>query len=103
LLAALFWFKAWIMTQAQLNIRSTKAKNLATDLAKNQRRTVSQIVEIALEHYAREMPATKPREEKPANFWRDLNTSLYPTGNEQDVDLEAVINENRKPHDPIKL
>jgi hypothetical protein len=91
------------MTEAQLNIRSTKAKNLASNLAKQQRRTVSQIVELALEHYSSERPKLKVREHEASHFWKDLNKSLYPTGEEPDIDLEAVINEHRKTHDPIKL
>lgn len=91
------------MSEAQLNIRSTKAKNLASTLAKQQRRTVSQIVELALEHYSSELPKVKVRPDEASHFWKDLNKSLYPTGKESDIDLEAVINDHRKPHDPIKL
>lgn len=91
------------MSEAQLNIRSTKAKNLASDLAKQERRTVSKIVESALECYARDRRKTNVRQHEASNFWRDLNKSLYPTGKEPDIDLEAIINEHRKPHDPIKL
>jgi hypothetical protein len=91
------------MTEAQLNIRSTKAKNLANELAKEERRTVSKIVESALEHYAKEKPKAKVHQNEVGNFWRDLNKSLYPTGKEPDIDLEAIISEHRTPHDPIKL
>lgn len=91
------------MTEAQLNIRSTKAKKLASALAKQERRTVSKIVESALEHYAVEKPDIEVRQVKASSFWRDLNRSLYPTGHEPDIDLEAIIVEHRMPHEPIKL
>lgn len=91
------------MSEAQLNIRSTKAKNLASDLAKQERRTVSKIVESALEYYAKDRRKPNVRQHEASNFWRDLNKSLYPTGKEPDIDLEAIISEHRKPHDPIKL
>jgi hypothetical protein len=93
----------WGMSEAQLNIRSTKAKNLASTLARQQRRTVSQIVELALEHYSNELPKVKVHAQEASNFWKDLNKSLYPTGKEPDIDLEAVVNHRREPHDPIKL
>jgi hypothetical protein len=91
------------MPEAQLNIRSTKAKNLASALAKRQRRTVSQIVELALEHYSKEPPQSKARNQDTANFWTALNASLYPTGQEADIDLEAIINDHRKPHNPVEF
>jgi hypothetical protein len=91
------------MSEAQLNIRSTKAKNLASALAKQQRRTVSQIVELALEHYSSELPQAKVRQFDASNFWTELNKSLYPTGQEPDIDLETIINDHCKPHNPVKF
>jgi hypothetical protein len=91
------------MPEAQLNIRSTKAKNLASALAKRQRRTVSQIVELALERYSSALPQVKIHEQEASTFWKTLNASLYPTGREPDIDLEAILQEHRQPHKPIKL
>jgi hypothetical protein len=82
------------MPEPQLSIRSAKALNLAHLLAKKERRTVSQVVERALELYAHVEPA---REEAPdfyARISRDYGT---------DVDLDAVIREDRKPNSGIDL
>jgi hypothetical protein len=84
------------MAEAQLSVRSTRAKNLAHRLAKKERRTVSQVVERALEQYNRSAPETEA--ESASDFW-DRLTREYGT----DVDLEAIIREHRKPHKAIDL
>jgi hypothetical protein len=84
------------MPEPQLSIRSARARTLAYRLAKKERRTISQVVELALEAYAKTPPA-KPKESA-TEFWarvrRDHGT---------DVDLQALIDENRKPHHGIDL
>jgi hypothetical protein len=84
------------MAEQQLSIRSTRARNLAHMLAKKEQRTVSQIVERALDAYVKE-PAVEPKESA-AEFWervrRDHGT---------DIDLQAIIDENRKPQRPIEF
>jgi hypothetical protein len=92
------------MTEAQLNIRSTKASTLARKLAKQQRRTVSQVVELALEQFAKSSrPSKLVNEESASDFWDRIHRTLYPTGNEPDIDLEAIILENRQFQRPVDL
>jgi hypothetical protein len=64
---------------------------------------VTQIVELALERLSTELPKVKSEKPDAANFWRKLNKSLYPTGREPDIDLEAIVAEHRKPHEPLKF
>jgi hypothetical protein len=91
------------MPEQQLSIRSTKARNLAHRLAKSHRRTVSQVVEIALEQFAESnQPSRAPKQESSEDFWsRIARMSREAEG--PDVDLMTIINEHRKPHSPIKL
>jgi hypothetical protein len=84
------------MAEAQLSVRSTRAKKLAHRLAKKERRTVSQVVERALEQYSSNLPEADT--ESASDFW-DRITRDYGT----DVDLEAIIREHRKPHKAIEL
>ncbi len=92
------------MIEAQLNIRSTKAKKLAGQLAKQQRRTVTQVVELALEHFVNHPPLAAPSAEKVTteSFWHSI-ARMSRESDGPDVDLEAIIAENRVAHDPIKL
>jgi hypothetical protein len=93
------------MIEAQLNIRSTKAKTLASKLARQQRRTVSQIVEMALEQYAQTSPTTEvssAENGKEESFWRRI-ARMSRDSDGPDIDLEAIINEHRVPHKPIEL
>ncbi|MFT5450276.1 MAG: hypothetical protein ACI9DC_005482 [Gammaproteobacteria bacterium] len=55
------------MPQPQLSVRS--ARELAHSLAKRERRTVSEIVERALEEYAAHQTGRSPA----AEFYRELN------------------------------
>jgi hypothetical protein len=91
------------MPEKQLSIRSTKARNLAHKLAKSHRRTVSQVVEIALEQFAETSAAPRSaNQESSEDFWsRIARMSREAEG--PDVDLMTIINEHRKPHNPIKL
>jgi hypothetical protein len=82
------------MPEPQLSIRSAKALNLAHLLAKQERRTVSQVVERALELYAHVEPAREPAPDFYARISREYAT---------DVDLEALIKEDRKPNTGIDL
>lgn len=93
------------MAEEQLSIRSTKARDMAHRLAKKQRRTVSQIVELALEQYAKSTPqdpSPQIQKESAAAFWgRIAKMSRDDAG--PDIDLEAIIDEHRKPHRPVEL
>ena len=94
------------MAEEQLSIRSTKARALAHKLARKQRRTVSQIVELALEKMAESTaPPKQPqhREESPEEFWSRIHKSIYPTGNETDIDLDKIIQDNRHPPRSVDL
>ena len=86
------------MAQPQLSVRSARARDLAHMLAKRERRTVAQVVEKALEAYASEQP--KERESAKAFLERLLERDPADT---QDIDLEAIIDEHRKPHHGIDL
>jgi hypothetical protein len=84
------------MPEPQLSIRSARARSLAHKLAKKERRTVSQVVERALEIYARaQSPAPK---ETAAHFWGRLGRDF---GAEHDLD--TILQEHRKPHAGPKL
>ena len=84
------------MAEPQLSVRSARARALAHRLAKKERRSVSQVVERALEFYAK--IAAPAQKEMAGAFW-DRMTRDYAT----DIDLEAIIAEHRKPHKGIDL
>jgi hypothetical protein len=86
------------MPAPQLSVRSARARDLAHMLAKRERRTVAQVVELALEAYARPEPE---RRLSGAEFVaklleRDPDDTV-------DIDLEAVIDGHRQPHRGIDL
>jgi Rv0623-like transcription factor len=82
------------MAEPQLSVRSARARDLAHKLAHQERRTVAQVVERALELYDRH----ENKRESMADFLERLRKMAGP-----DVDLEAVIQAGRKPHDGIDL
>lgn len=82
------------MTKPQLSIRSAKARDLAHRLARRERRTVAAIVERALEEYESHHSGQIPARE----FYRALQQQCS-----TDVDLESVLEENRRPHEGIEL
>jgi hypothetical protein len=84
------------MPEPQLSIRSARARTLAHRLAKKEHRTVSQVVELALEAYAK-TPAAKPKETA-TEFWDRVRRD-----HAADVDLQALIDENRQPQRDINL
>ncbi len=83
------------MAEPQLSVRSARARALAHHLAKKERRSVSQVVERALELYAK---AEEPVTETASEFWDRMNRD-YAT----DVDLESIVDELRKPYKGIDL
>jgi hypothetical protein len=91
------------MPQEQLTVRSTKARDLAHKLARKQRRTVSQVVEMALERLEAESRSHRPMTKSVDNFWADLHRNLFPTGTEPDIDLNKIIEEHRQYPKPIDL
>jgi microcystin degradation protein MlrC len=82
------------MAEPQLSVRSARARDLAHRLARRENRTVADIVERALEIYE----ARETGREPAASFYRRLSENLG-----ADVDLEAVIRAERKPHSGLDL
>ena len=82
------------MAEPQLSVRSARARDLAHRLALRENRTIAEIVERALESYAEREAEREPAEA----FYERLRAMEG-----DDVDLEALINENRKPHGGIDL
>ena len=84
------------MAEPQPPVRSARAKALAYKLAKKEQRTISQVVECALELYAK--PERLIPEETPHEFW-DRITKDYAT----EHNLEEILEEHRKPQHGIEL
>jgi hypothetical protein len=82
------------MPEPQLSVRSSKALKLAHLLAKKERRSIAQVVERALELYAHEEPAREEAQDFYARISREYGT---------EVDLDAIIRENRKPNSGLDL
>lgn len=82
------------MAEPQLSVRSARARDIAHRLAQRERRTVAQVVERALERYE----ASEAPREPAAQFYARLRAEAA-----TDIDLEAVIRENRKSHPGIDL
>ena len=82
------------MAEPQLSVRSARARDIAHRLAQREKRTVAQIVERALERYEASETEREPAEQFYARLRADYAT---------DIDLEAILNENRKPHRAIDL
>jgi hypothetical protein len=82
------------MPEPQLSVRSARARDLAHEIARREKRTVAEVVERALEAYRlREAP-----EESAEEFYRRLTRDRG-----EDIDLDALLEEHRKPHLGIDL
>ncbi|PIO96417.1 type II toxin-antitoxin system VapB family antitoxin [Pleomorphomonas carboxyditropha] len=77
------------MAEPQLSVRSAKARDLAHRLARRQKRSIADVVERALEAYEIREVGREPA----SSFYVRLSAT-YGT----DVDLEAVIREERHAH-----
>jgi hypothetical protein len=75
------------MVEPQLSVRSAKARDLARRLARREHRSIADIVERALEAYEIREAGREP----PSVFYARLANDYG-----SDLDLEAVIRENRK-------
>ncbi|PYE89347.1 type II toxin-antitoxin system VapB family antitoxin [Phyllobacterium leguminum] len=82
------------MAKPQLSVRSAKARELARKLAQRENRSIADIVERALESYEVREAAREPAAEFYARLAKGIDT---------DIDLDALINENRKPNHGIDL
>jgi hypothetical protein len=88
------------MSQSQLSIRSNKAKAMAHKFAEEDRRTITQVIEIALELYETQRPSAN--KESADQFWNRLVRENHVEG-DGDIDLDAIIRASYKPHEPIEL
>ncbi|MEO9339648.1 type II toxin-antitoxin system VapB family antitoxin [Mesorhizobium sp. SB112] len=82
------------MAEPQLSVRSARARDLAHRLARRENRSIADIVERALESYEIREAGREPA----LAFYKRLCTQSG-----TDIDLEAVIRENRAPHPGVKL
>ena len=83
------------MAQPQLSVRSARARDLAHRLAASERRSVAQVVEQALELYAKRTPVQK---ESPADFYARLHRTAS-----VDIDFDELYAELRLPHEGPEL
>ncbi len=88
------------MAEQQLSVRSTRAKKKAHVLAKREQRTVSQIVERALDAYDNQ--ANVQTRENAADFWSRVRRE-YGLDQGEDFDLDAIIRDGRTPHKPVEF
>jgi len=92
------------MTAPQLSVRSAKARDLAHELSRRERRPIHAIVEDALAEYARRHP-----KESAAAFLR--RTRAIDAGDDAGAaeieaalaEVQAALDEHRKPHGGIDL
>jgi hypothetical protein len=77
------------MAEPQLSVRSARARDLAHRLARRERRSIADIVERALESYEVRESGRQPA----SDFYLDLARERP-----DDIDLDAVIREGRRPH-----
>lgn len=86
------------MAEPQLSVRSARARDLAHKLARREKRTIADIVERALEAYEVRETGREPA----SAFYARISgyTMAFP---DDAADLEAIIDENRKPHSGIDL
>ncbi|MEO4042409.1 plasmid stabilization protein [Hoeflea sp. CAU 1731] len=77
------------MAEPQLSVRSAKARDLAHRLARREHRSIANVVERALEAYEVREAGREPA----AAFYARISEA-YGT----DIDLEAVVRENRRIH-----
>jgi len=77
------------MAEPQLSVRSAKARDLAHRLARREKRSIADIVERALEAYEIREAGREPA----AAFYARLSAHSG-----TDVDIEAVIRDQRRKH-----
>jgi len=77
------------MTEPQLSVRSARARDLAHRLARRERRSIAEIVERALAAYEQR----ETGRESPESFYARLSAFAG-----EDIDLDASIEDHRRPH-----
>lgn len=82
------------MAEPQLSVRSARARDLAHRLARRERRSIADIVERALESYE----VRESGRQAAVDFYAELSRDRG-----DDIDLESVIRERRRPHGGLDL
>jgi len=82
------------MAEPQLSVRSARARDLAHRLARRERRSIADVVERALLAYEQRETGREAAEA----FYLRLSESFG-----EDVDLEALIADHRRPHSGVDL
>ena len=82
------------MAEPQLSVRSSKARDLAHRLARRENRAIADVVERALESYG----VREAGREAASLFYARLADQSG-----TDIDLEAIVRENRQPHQAVEL
>jgi hypothetical protein len=82
------------MAAPQLSVRSAKARDLAHRLARRENRSVADIVERALESYEVREAGREPAAAFYARLAAEFGT---------DLNLETVIQDERRPHRGVDL
>ena len=77
------------MAEPQLSVRSARARDLAHRLARRERRSIADVVERALVAYEQRETGRESAEA----FYARLSACWG-----EDVDLEALIADHRRPH-----
>jgi hypothetical protein len=87
------------MTAPQLSVRSARARDLAHELSRKEKRPIHAIVEDALTAYAARQPV-----ESAEAFLRRMRSHGAGVVTDADIaELEAAIESNRKPHRGIEF
>jgi hypothetical protein len=82
------------MAEPQLSVRSARARDLAHTLARRENRSISDIVERALEAYA----TRQLGRERATDFYARMSSQFG-----SDIDLESVIQDHRSAHSGLDL
>ena len=85
------------MAAPQLSVRSAKARDLAHELSRRERRPIHAIVEDALTDYARRHPR-----ESAAGFLRRMR-AIGEADNEAVAEMERALETHRRPHRGLDL
>jgi hypothetical protein len=85
------------MAAPQLSVRSAKARDLAHELSRRERRPIHAIVEDALTDYARRHP-----KESAAAFLRRMR-AIGEVDDEAVAELEGALEAHRRPHRGVDL
>jgi hypothetical protein len=88
------------MVEPQLSVRSAKARDIAHRLARRENRSIATIVELALEAYEMREAGREPVD---AFYARIASYTAKANDGDDEVDLTAILDDNRKPHPGMDL